>query len=347
MKILFLLNSDRYSGAENVVITIIHELKKSDSNYDVLYVSRDGAIRERLLKEDIEFRAISKMTISEIRRVITEYKPDIIHANDFTAAIVSSMTTRKIPIIAHLHNNSPWIKKYNLKSLVFLLSSINYRKILLVSSSIKDEYVFAKYMRDKFVIIGNPISNREVREKAGEGNEKKYDIAFLGRLSLAKNPMRFIWIVDALKKKRGMISAIMIGDGELREICENKIAELNLQNNVQLVGFCENPYPSLSASRIMCMPSDWEGFGLAATEALALGIPVVASNVGGLPGIVNESCGRICEEETEFCEELECLLENKEYYAQKVQGALQRADEIENLNMYMANLRKIYDHMLK
>ena len=74
----------------------------------------------------------------------------------------------------------------------------------------------------------------------------------------------------------------------------------NLQNVIKIKGFMENPYGILNASKILCMPSVWEGYGLVAVEALALGIPVVSTGVGGLPGIINNSCGKICNITDEF-----------------------------------------------
>ena len=52
------------------------------------------------------------------------------------------------------------------------------------------------------------------------------------------------------------------------------------------------------------MPSLWEGFGLAAVEALTLGLPVVCSGAGGLCDIVNDSCGKICKTLDEYVSEL-------------------------------------------
>ena len=104
------------------------------------------------------------------------------------------------------------------------------------------------------------------------------------------------------------VKAVMIGDGELREIVEEKIQELGLEEIINLKGFLENPYEVLQKCKVLCMPSRWEGFGLAAVEALALGVPVVATEVGGLPGIIDESCGKLCDSKETFVEEIGSLL---------------------------------------
>ena len=124
---MHILNTSSYSGAENVAITIINNM---NSDYECAYVSMDGLIRSVLDKNGITFLPISKMSIREISRIIAIYKPDIIHAHDFTASVVSSLSTRKIPIISHIHNNSPWIKTYHPYSFAYLVTAMKCKKIL-------------------------------------------------------------------------------------------------------------------------------------------------------------------------------------------------------------------------
>ena len=47
-----------------------------------------------------------------LKKAIEKIQPDIIHAHDFTAGILAASLINRIPIINHLHNNSPWLKKY-------------------------------------------------------------------------------------------------------------------------------------------------------------------------------------------------------------------------------------------
>ena len=91
------------------------------------------------------------------------------------------------------------------------------------------------------------------------------------------------------------------------------------------------------------MPSRWEGFGLAAVEALALGKPVIATGVGGLPGFIDESCGKICSSKDEFIQESYYLLKDINYYQKKSQGAVFRANKLDNISKYIRNIEVIYE----
>ena len=339
MKILHILNTGKYSGAENVAITIINKMKKDN---DIVYVSLDGPIREYLEENRIKYEVIKKITISEIRRVIKKYQPDIIHAHDFTASLVCSMVCGKVKLISHIHNNNIWMKKINIYSILYLLSSIKYKKILLVSESIINEYIFSRLIRKKVEIIGNPIDIQKIINKAEEKIEsKKYDIIFLGRFAIPKNPIKFIETINKIEDKKN-IHAIMIGDGPLKEECKNKIEQLKLNNIIEIRDFMQNPYVVLKNSKILCMTSDWEGYGLVAVEALALGKPVVATNVGGIPNIVNNDCGLVAINTDEMITEISKLLKDKKYYEQKSINALNRAKEINNIDLYIKKLKSIY-----
>ena len=172
-------------------------------------------------------------------------------------------------MISHIHNNSPWLRKVCINSIGYGVSCFKYKYMLGVSDSVFDEFIFGKVFKKKERIIGNPISITSVQEKAQIAECKdSYDMVFLGRLSEQKNPEAFVEIVKEVKKQLP-VHAVMIGDGELKEKVASKIQKNGLQEVIELKGFLENPYGILGNSKVLCMPSRWEGFGLAAVEALA------------------------------------------------------------------------------
>lgn len=337
LKVMHVLNTGSYSGAENVVVTLINSTNK---DVESVYVSLDGSIREYLSENSIIFRPISKLVVKEIKRVIKEERPNIIHAHDFTAGIICSLATNK-PIINHIHNNSPWIKHYSLRSIVYAVSCFKYKKILTVSDSVMDEYVYGKWFKQKTEVVGNPIDIGNIRKLAGNV-DMKYDIAFLGRLSLQKNPQLLLDIINDVKKSKTDVSLVMIGDGELREDVKKRIKELNLESNITMVGFQKNPYKYLNQAKILLMPSLWEGYGLAAVEALALGKPVVCSNVGGLPKIVDDSCGKICEGIKDYSSEILNLLREEERYVECSEASKRRAEGLGDMYEYSSRILNIY-----
>lgn len=340
LKVMHVTNSRQYSGGESVVITIISNTRE---NIKSAYVSPYGSIKYQLAKNDISYFPVERLSCRELKRVYQKIKPNIIHAHDFTASIMSVITFGdNVPIISHLHNNAPWIKHYNLRSFVYGLSCFFYKKILTVSKAIMDEYIFGNWFKDKVNVIGNPIDISRIRNLAGCFFDNHYDVAFLGRLSLPKNPFLFLNIINEVRKHKNDVSVVIIGDGELRQEVDKKIRDLQLENNIKLLGFQNNPYILLNQAKILCMPSLWEGFGLAAVEALALGKPVICSGAGGLSDIVNNSCGKICTDIAEYNQEILQLINDSVYYNKKSQGAIRRSRCFDNLRQYIDNINKIY-----
>jgi len=320
--ILHIVGSNIFSGLEKVSLEIIENLSK---DFDFYYVTKPGKIEEVLKRENIKYKLIKKVSISEIRRVIKETKPALIHAHDYRASCMSALATSKVPVISHLHANPLWIKKVNAQSLLYAFCARKFKKILLVSNVIRDEFVFKKALEGKTECVFNPFSAEEVRKKAGSTDKKEYDICCVGRLAEPKDPFMFCDIIAGLKKDFPNIKAVWVGDGEYREQIERKIEENNLSKNIYLAGFQENPYKFMAKSKIFVLPTKWEGFGLSVLEARSLGLPCVVSRVGELPRLVGDNAGNCSQDLKSFIENCRMCLKDKKaglFNNEKLNGAL-------------------------
>lgn len=342
MKILHVLSTGGYSGAENVVITLINSMK--DIN-ECAYTSPDGDIATILSENGIKYYPMKTSLISviELKKIIKEYKPDIIHAHDFLASAVAALVSWTIPIISHLHNNPLWGGKICIWTIAYFCLSKKYKRILSVSDAIMDEFVFGKYLQGKTRTVGNPIDIEGIRHKIDTAKIKeKSDVIFLGRLTKAKNPIFFLEIVRDLVKIIPTVKVAIVGDGELRDNVMKKRKEFGLEDNIKLYGFVKNPYGLLENSKVLCMPSQWEGFGLAAVEALVFGLPVLAAPVGGLTNIITSECGKLCTSREEYVSEMKKLLFDQSYYENKSRNAKMRAELYDNMAEYTKKIMSEY-----
>lgn len=340
LKVVHILALGGYSGAENVVVSII---QGTEDFCDSIYLSPHGEIDDILKEKKISHYPMDDMNIFSIRKAIRKISPDIIHAHDFNNSVKSAIAIRGIPIISHLHNNPPWIKRVSVKSVSYLVTARKYSQILTVSDSVSEEYVFGRFIRKKIKMIGNPVNIKSIIDKVNSHKAvNRRQIAFLGRLSPPKNPISFLHIVHDVKNVFHDIQAVIIGDGELRKDVEEAIHALGLTDNVQCRGFIKNPYNILRESTLLCMTSDWEGFGLAAVEALTLGVPVVCRCVGGLRDIVNSECGYLCDSDKAITDGVLSILSNDDIYIKLSEGALSRARELDNYDVYLEEIKDIY-----
>lgn len=338
-KIFFVMRTNDYSGAEAVNFEIIKNLR---DEFDFYWVSRKGNINKKLDEEKIKWIEIKRLSISKIKKVVKEYNPDILHATDYAASVVCAPFSKKVPVISHIHNNPIWIKKININSLLYKYAVRRVSRVLVVSNSIIDEYVFSDYFKNKAINIGNPVSRNGIIAKVGTDRKKEYDICCVARVTPQKNPWKFLGIIEELKERHHDIKAVWVGKGEIEEEVKNYSQKHNLSKNIDFVGYKKNPWTYMAKSKIFMLTSDYEGYGLAAYEALSLGLPCVVSNVGGLPSIVTNKCGRLCNSKNDFVSECEYLLDDSKLFERKKRQAIKRSKQLENVDDYMELVRNLY-----
>jgi glycosyltransferase involved in cell wall biosynthesis len=123
---------------------------------------------------------------------------------------------------------------------------------------------------------------------AATGSPDGRCLGFLGRLVEQKNPLLLIEVLDALRGEGCRLT--IIGDGPLAGEMRRRAAALALTDRVEVTGSLPRAQAleRLRAVDVLLMPSLWEGMPLAALEAMAMGVPVVASAVGGLNEIIED-----------------------------------------------------------
>jgi len=352
IKIAHVLKSSVYSGAENVVLTIIRELW---DEFEFVYIATDGLIRKKLEEENVPFILLEKFTRRDLARAVRYFSPDIIHAHDFSATVLCALLPGRFRLISHLHYDPPWVRKWNLRTLAYWGISYRIESVLAVSESSFRHMVFSKRLLLKYELVGNPVNASRIQMLAQEWDESVEhasgnregetccDLLFVGRLVEQKNPQRFIRLVGELRDRGWTdIRAWMLGIGELKEECKKMIQNLKLDKQIEIMGYKDNPYPCMKRSGILCITSRWEGFGLVAIEANILGVPVISTDNSGCTDIFGQDAAEICRTDKEFSDRLLMLRQSKEEYALWKKRALQRGERFNNTDSYMKKLIKVY-----
>lgn len=151
-------------------------------------------------------------------------------------------------------------------------------------------------------VVYNPMDTKKIYIKSKEFNVSKdvFTICVVGRLSDQKKPQRVIRLARKIKDEGLRIKIQLIGDGDLREELM-KLSELNgVEDMVEFLGFQRNPFPYVKAADMLLSTSGYEGFSLVICEAMALGVPVVATKTAGPMEILNnDRYGLLCEHDDE------------------------------------------------
>ncbi|GAB6256321.1 glycosyltransferase [Peribacillus sp. N1] len=341
-KILHILSSNKYSGAENIATSIITNLSKQ---FVSAYTSPNGPIKIALEERGVTYLPMENASVSNIKEVINQWKPDIIHAHDFGASVKCVLTGTNIPIVSHIHQNPSWLKRLNFRSVLFFMTCFRISHIVAVTSAIVDSTIFKSFFKNKVSVIENTVDTKRVIEKSSIPCDEYYDIAFIGRLVDVKDPLRFINIVEKLVRKKPEIKTVIIGEGVLKDKCEMAIKEKNLEKNIILKGYLSNPYPILSNSRVFVMTSKSEGLPMTVIEAMVLGKPVIVPLLDGMDKVVDSTCGLICRDDDEYLEGLLKILEDNEIYLAMSKKSKLKAESMFDMTKYCREFIEVYSNV--
>lgn len=347
MKILHLLQTNRFSGAENVVSQIIG-LFKGDADVEMVYCSRDGQIRQALAERNIHFAPISAFCVKEVKRVIREQKPDIIHAHDMRASFIAARACGKIPLISHVHNNNFDSRGFSVKSIAYLFAATKAKHIFWVSQSSFDGYVFHKWFKNKSTVLYNIIDIDALYKKMkADSNRYDYDIIYVGRLTHPKNPKRLMRVFGKIKEILPNVKMAVVGTGDLEEETKALCDELNLQDNVQFLGFQSNPLKMLHDSKVMIMTSRWEGTPMCALEAMALGVPIVSTPTDGLCELITDGVnGYLSDDDDILVHKMVDIITNSNIYLTLNDNSKAKALIINDIQTYKKSILKAYTNSL-
>ncbi len=339
-KVLHLLSSSEYSGAENVACTIIQNIK---DEYECVYSSPEGSIQEILKEKNISYLPLNKLSYFQIKKIVKQYQPDIIHAHDYKASCIASLFSKKSRIISHIHGNRETMRRKNVKSFIFKILSKRIDTIIWVSDSCLNDFVYKDVVKDKSIILYNTVDKQNIINKSQEyKTNQKHDLIYLGRIDDVKNPERLFEIIKRLSYIKSDIKVAIVGNGPLLNRIKKLTEIFDLDRNIDFYGYLSNPYPILKKSKILILTSKWEGTPMVALEAQALNKPIVSTPIDGMKKIIKHQYnGFLCDTNDDFIQNILWMLKDNNY--KKIQENIKRNFiNINNEKEYLKMIKKIY-----
>ena len=258
---------------------------------DVKAIRIDGFGRRVSLGGDI------KAFISLVK-AIRSFKPHVIHTHTAKAGFlgrIASIISLQPSIRVHtfhghlLHGYFGPFKRL-LVVIAEKVLAIFTHQLLAVGDRVRADLLNAGIgKREKFGVmqpglaIGQLPSKKQSRESL-RLFAPKLQCAFIGRVTQIKRPDRFLDVVSEVKSRGIEIEFFMAGDGELLDVCRERVAREDL--SVKILGWQSNIERVLTAADIVILTSDNEGTPLSLIQAGMAGLPVVTTNVGSVSEIV-------------------------------------------------------------
>lgn len=296
MKILHIITSLATGGAEKLMVDILPRLRDKGESVDLLvFNGRNTPFKRQLIEKGITVYELghgsvyNPLLIFKLIPFLRRY--DIIHTHNTApqlfVAIGSVVCSAVLCTTEHTTSNRRRGWRWYAPIDRWMYS--RYRKVICISDKTEENLrKSTKHFPTETVTIYNGIPI-DIYSKAEPANDLELflpgsvKIIMVAGFRYQKDHPSVIRAINMLPDHYHLF---LIGDGERRAEYEALICELRLENRVHLLGIRSDVASLLKAANICIVSSHWEGFGLAAVEAMAAGKPLIATDIPGLAEVV-------------------------------------------------------------
>lgn len=285
-------------------VVILTKLPKSDTRYSI-------AGKVSYLRASIPIPVILvPPKVADIREVLERGKFDIVHAHHaFTpTSLLSVSAAKKIGIPSILTNHTIFLASDHESLWVptsYVLYPfrryINKANLITAVSRTAADFIGHFTERERIVVVPNGVDSDRFRSRSCAADETTHEVSgehiilYVGRLVYRKGIHILVKAMPQILRELPDAQLLIAGEGIMENFIKLLIKSLDLEDHVKLLGFVPNEkLPGLyGLSQVFVLPSLYcESFGITLLEAMASGKPVVASNVGGVPEVIeNEVTG--------------------------------------------------------
>ena len=300
-----------YGGSGIVATELGKEL--ADRGHEIHFISYALPMRLNRADANIHFHEVevpayplfdhppyTLVLATKMAEIAESHGLDLLHCHyaiphSVSAFLAKSMLhPRKLPVVTTLHGTDITLVGSDRSYLPITRFSIDQSDgVTAVSNFLKEATINVIGVKNDIEVIYNfvncdkykPSGNRELRNSFAPKNEKV--LIHISNFRSVKRPTDVVDIFMRVQKKIPAV-LLMVGDGPERSNAEWTARNGGVEQKVHFLGKQDNIEELLGISDLLLLPSETESFGLVALEAMACEVPVVASNVGGLPEVVTD-----------------------------------------------------------
>lgn len=257
--------------------------------YPTLGIMRGAGVQVHTVVVSSRNYRAERSGIAELCRRIS---PDIVHTHGYRPDVLDAPVARRmgLPTITTVHGFTGGGWKNRLYELLQRFAFRRFHAVAVVARPQIDELVRSSVPRERIRLVRNgwrqrvPAMSRVDARRLFGIRDDQFHIGWVGRLSAEKDPVTF---VRALREGAGPGTvATLIGDGPERARVQAVAAELGLGPALRLLGTLPEAVRLFPAFDLFVLSSRTEGTPLVLFEAMAAGVPIVATAVGGVPDVV-------------------------------------------------------------
>ncbi len=328
-----------------------------------LYPAMNSSIEARLAEASIPLWHLGKRPgfdptlFSALDQLFKKVRPHVVHTHlSVLRYALPGLIRRRVPVVVHtLHN----LAQHETDRVGRLLQWFAFRRAVLpvaisreVAASIQRVYgIECKALVPNCIPVAqySRSASDRIRWRAKEGfSQDAILFTSVARLDPQKNPLLLVNSFAALNDARSHL--LMIGDGSLRTKILDSIRGRDLEHRIHVLGKRSDIPECLAASDAFVLSSDWEGNPLAVMEAMAAGLPVIATAVGGVPELVESGLQGIlvpARDGAALTEAMRSLINNEERRKAMARAARSKAIATFNVDRMAQGYAQVYQDAMK
>lgn len=298
MKVIQIIPSFVLAGAEIMCENLTYELLERGCK--VLVVSMynyHSPITERMEASGVGIRYLGKKRgldlsmIIKMRKLFMEEKPDVIHTHLYVmqyaipAAVLAGVPVKVHTIHSVAHKEVGKLQR-ELAQLFFRFCGV---VPVAISPRVKETIVSEYCLQsDRIPMIFNGVNLCKCIKKDSWRVQESFRFIHVGRLHSLKNQPLIMRAIRVLNDEGLNASVVFLGAGEMEAEYRALCCELGLEDSVCFLGSQDNVFPFLHDADAFLLPSAYEGMPISLIEAMGTGLPVIVSNVGGIPDMITD-----------------------------------------------------------
>lgn len=293
IRIAFVIPTLDQSGAERQLTLLACNLPRDRYVMKVFALNRGGLYARQLLSHGIEVEVLQKrfrfdpLTYIRLRRGLAAFCPDIVQSYLFAANAyvrLPGICPASTKIVVSERCVDSWKSDWQKQLDRWLISRTH--AMTANSQSVADFYHSLGVPRELMSVIVNGLpysssgpSRDAARLQLGLSDSDRV-VGFVGRLAAQKRLKDLIWSFQLLRQTLENARLVIIGDGPHRHALEDLAVNLDCRHLILFAGHREDAYELMAAFDAFCLPSEFEGMSNSLMEAMSLGLPIVASDIG-------------------------------------------------------------------
>lgn len=290
MNVLILDNEREWRGGQEQIFTLIRGLNQR--GIGVALLSPNGRLSERVAPLGVRHIAVewhgelALALLPVLRRILRERRWDTIHFNTPAGVAVAAFLSRRAGVpVRVLSRRVDFPLRNWLSRLKYLYAA---DKIITVSGGVAATLAAAGIPADRVEVVYEGVDIAEIEGASPRRLFPVSDVVIgcVAFLSREKGHAPLLRAFSQLHRRRPLTRLVLVGSGPLQSSLEAQAHDLGVGDAVRFLGFQEDVSPFLRGFDLFVLPSLSEGLSSAILGAMAASLPVVASDVGGIPEVV-------------------------------------------------------------